>query len=142
MNRTSLQPDRYGHWLTVPFNPKDYYGFVYCISNLVTGKKYIGCKKLTSSVTKQPLKGRVNKRRSTKESNWKTYTGSSNQLNKDIEQGAFEDFHYEILELHTGAFDLKYAELCCIIQNDAVRSKKYYNQFIGRVGRCPKGSET
>ena len=53
--------------------PQDCEGFVYVITNLINNKKYIGKKLARFKVTKPPLKGRKNKRRSTKESDWKTY---------------------------------------------------------------------
>ncbi len=52
---------------------EEYIGFVYLITNLTNGKKYIGKKLAKFKVTKKPLKGKKNKRRSTKESDWRTY---------------------------------------------------------------------
>ena len=56
---------------------EEYIGFVYLITNLTNNKKYIGKKLTKFKVTKKPLKGKKNKRRSTKESDWRTYWGSS-----------------------------------------------------------------
>ena len=48
--------------------PKEYIGFVYEITDKETNMKYIGKKKFWSRVTRPPLKGKKNKRRSIKES--------------------------------------------------------------------------
>jgi len=62
----------------------DYEGFVYLITNTTTGQKYIGKKLAKFKTTKPPLKGKKNKRRGTKESDWREYYGSSDRLNADV----------------------------------------------------------
>ena len=57
--------------------PKDCEAFVYLITNTVSKQKYVGKKLAKFKTTKKPLKGRKNKRRGTKESDWRTYWGSS-----------------------------------------------------------------
>ena len=64
--------------------PEEYEGFVYLITNLTNNQKYIGKKLAKFKTTKPPLKGKKNKRRGTKESDWKTYWGSSDRLNADV----------------------------------------------------------
>ena len=72
--------------------PEDCVGFVYLITNNISGRKYIGKKlskfsKTTYKVVK--LKNGTKKRkkiRSKVDSDWKQYTGSNIELNKDIEQ--------------------------------------------------------
>ena len=59
--------------------------FVYLITNNTNGMKYVGKKLAKFKVTKQPLKGKKNKRRSTKESDWQEYWGSSDRLKADVE---------------------------------------------------------
>ena len=51
--------------------PEGYIGFVYLITNLTTGQKYIGKKLAQFKRTKPPLKGKKLKRRSTVESDWR-----------------------------------------------------------------------
>ena len=53
--------------------PEDCEAFVYLITNLIDHKKYVGKKLAKFKTTKNPLKGRKNKRRGTKESDWRTY---------------------------------------------------------------------
>ncbi len=56
----------------------DFFGYVYRITNLQTGKQYIGRKYFT-----QRRKPRGGKRRVTSESDWKRYYGSSDELKAD-----------------------------------------------------------
>ena len=64
--------------------PSDCEAFVYLITNLTNDKKYVGKKLAKFKTTKKPLKGRKNKRRGTKESDWKTYWGSNTHLVDDV----------------------------------------------------------
>ena len=68
----------------------DYYGFVYCITSTVTGRKYIGRKYF---VQKRKPKG--GKRRVTSESDWKRYYGSSDDLKRDIREIGKDSFRRE-----------------------------------------------
>ena len=72
--------------------PKDCEAFVYLITNLINHKKYVGKKLAKFKTTKKPLKGRKNKRRGTKESDWKTYWGSSEKLIADVEKYGEDKF--------------------------------------------------
>ena len=72
------------------------YGFVYRITNLKTGKKYIGKKFFYSSKTKQ-VKGK--KKRLKVSSDWQTYYGSNEELKKDVIIHGKECFKREILHL-------------------------------------------
>ena len=56
----------------------DFFGFVYRITNLQSGKQYIGRKYFW-----QKRKPRGGKRRVTSESDWKRYYGSSDELSAD-----------------------------------------------------------
>ena len=58
---------------TVTELPEECTGFVYLITNTITGRKYIGKKLARFKTTKPPLKGKKNKRRGHKESDWKDY---------------------------------------------------------------------
>ena len=90
--------------------PQDCEGFVYVITNLINNKKYIGKKLARFKVTKPPLKGRKNKRRSTKESDWKTYWGSNKHLLELLKNDPPENFKREILTLAPNKKLLTYEE--------------------------------
>ena len=83
--------------------PKDCEAFVYLITNTTNGMMYVGKKLAKFKTTKKPLKGRKNKRRGTKESDWKTYWGSSERLIADVEKHGEEQFTREILGVYTFA---------------------------------------
>ena len=114
---------------------EEYIGFVYLITNLTNGKKYIGKKLAKFKVTKKPLKGKKNKRRSTKESDWRTYWGSSDHLNADVEQLGPENFTREILYYCTSRGELSYLEAKEQFDREVLKTDDYYNGIINvRVG--------
>lgn len=76
--------------------PEGYFGFIYLIENIDTGKKYLGRKYFTASKTRQ-VKGK--KKKSRVESDWKDYYGSSDILLKDIEALGKEKFIRKIIRL-------------------------------------------
>ena len=83
----------------------DFFGFVYCITNLQSGRKYIGRKYFS-----QRRKPRGGKRRVTSESDWKKYYGSSDELKADRKLLGNELFKREILSLHATLGKVNYAE--------------------------------
>jgi len=85
---------------------KFYIGFVYQILEKDTGKSYIGYKKFWKKVTKQPLKGRKNKRHSKVESDWRTYNSSSKLLQEKIKDNP-ENYTKTILRLCKSVTELK-----------------------------------
>ena len=72
-----------------------FFDFVYRITNLQSGKQYIGRKYFWQK--RKPSNG---KRRVTSESNWKKYYGSSDELKSDVKLLGRESFKREILSLH------------------------------------------
>lgn len=112
------------------------FGFIYLITNLTNNKKYIGCKMLQKVIKRKPLKGKKNKRHETVESDWKTYTSSSNELNKDIESLGKENFKFEIIDFAYSKSHLKYLEAKYQFDNDVLLSENWYNGIINlRVGK-------
>ena len=73
----------------------DHFGFVYCITNTLTGKRYIGRKYFF-----QLRKPRGGGRRVKSESDWKKYYGSSRELTEDRKQYGNLVFKRDILSLH------------------------------------------
>ena len=97
---TEKQTDYENPWLFNghPFLSKDindYFGFVYCITNLCSGKRYIGRKYFY-----QHRKPRGKSRRVKSESDWKRYYGSSKELADDVATQGKISFKRDILSLH------------------------------------------
>tara|TARA_B100001059_G_scaffold201354_1_gene208645 strand:+ start:354 stop:782 length:429 start_codon:yes stop_codon:yes gene_type:complete len=115
--------------------PEDCEGFVYLITNLTNEQKYIGKKLARFKVTRPPLKGRKNKRRSSKESDWRTYWGSSDHLNADVKELGEDKFTREILYYCQSRGMLSYLEAKEQFDRAVLLSDEYYNGIINvRVG--------
>src|SRR6056300_1555105 len=119
--------------------PDEYEGFVYLITNLTNNQKYIGKKLAKFKTTKPPLKGRKNKRRGYKESDWKTYWGSSDRLNADVASLGEDKFTREILYLCKGRGEMSYIEAREQFDRRVLETDDYYNGIINvRVGGSDK----
>ena len=119
--------------------PEEFEGFVYLITNKKTGQKYIGKKLAKFKTTKPPLKGKKNKRRGYKESDWKTYWGSSDRLNADVKALGEKNFTREILYLCRGRGEMSYIEAREQFDRRVLESDEYYNGIINvRVGGSDK----
>ena len=118
-----------------PFNSdmiEDYIGFVYEVYDTEAKMKYIGKKKFWSKVTKPPLKGKKNKRRSLKESDWKDYYGSSEEVKSLVENTGEWRFKRKIIRLCKTLGEMSYYEMKEQLDNDVLlKPKKYYNAFVG-----------
>ena len=115
--------------------PEDCEGFVYLITNLTNEQKYIGKKLARFKVTRPPLKGRKNKRRSSKESDWRTYWGSSDHLNADVKELGEDQFTREILHYCQSRGMLSYLEAKEQFDREVLLTDEYYNGIINvRVG--------
>ena len=115
--------------------PKDIEGFVYLITNLTNNKKYVGKKLAKFKTTKPPLKGKKNKRRGYKESDWKDYWGSSDHLNEDVQTLGPENFTREILHMCPSRGVMSYLEAREQFERRVLETDEYYNGIINvRVG--------
>ena len=115
--------------------PEDVEGFVYVITNLTDNRKYIGKKLARFKTTKPPLKGRKNKRRGFKESDWRTYWGSSDHLNADVLTLGKDKFTREILHYCPSRGALSYLEAKEQFDRKVLETDEYYNGIINvRVG--------
>ncbi len=117
----------------------DFFGYVYCITNLESGKKYIGRKYFTQR--RKPRSGK-GKRRVTSESNWKNYYGSSDELKADVKTLGKSNFKREIISLHKTLGKVNYEETKQLFLNNVLiealddGSPAYYNSNI--LGRYMK----
>ena len=105
-------------------------GFVYQITNTVNGRMYIGKKLARFKKSRKPLKGRVNKRRYTVDSDWKEYFGSSDELNADIKKFGKSKFKREILFYCKSKAELSYIEAREQFARKVLESDRYYNGHI------------
>ena len=130
-----------GHWILNEnvFVDENTFGFIYEITNTVTGKKYIGKKQCKSKLKRKPLKGKKNKRIEIKESDWKEYTSSSTDLNEDIKKYGKDKFIFKILRACGSKWELAYFEIREQIDKNVLMREDYYNGIINvRIGRPPK----
>jgi len=128
------------HWGGVPPDPYKYLGFIYLITHAPTGRWYVGRKVYWYSRRKR-VKGRTNRRVITTESDWRTYTGSSKELNAFMEGRDKEEFSFEILFQGTTKSVLRYWETAIIICWSAILDTRSFNYqcdpIRGRVsGEC------
>ena len=113
------------------------FGFVYRITNIQTGKQYIGRKYF---VQKRKPKG--GKRKVTSESDWKKYYGSCPELKEDIKKFGKNIFKREILSLHTSVGRTNFEETRQLFLHNVLTEKltddtpAYYNSnILGRYYR-------
>ena len=115
--------------------PEDCEAFVYLITNLIDHKKYVGKKLAKFKTTKNPLKGRKNKRRGTKESDWRTYWGSNAHLVDDVLRLGEHRFTREILHYCPSRGVASYLEAQEQFERKVLETDEYYNGIINvRIG--------
>ena len=116
--------------------PEDCIGFIYLITNTASGRKYIG-KKLakfskTSYKTVKLKNGTKKKKkiRSKIDSDWHTYYGSNDELNKDVESQGASNFTREILYYCNSKALCSYIEAREQFTRKVLESTEYYNGQI------------
>jgi len=120
--------------------PEDCVGFVYLITNKLSGRKYIGKKLAKFSKTSYKvvkLKNGNKKRKRIKskiDSDWQLYYGSNDQLNKDITELGADNFTREILFYCTSKAACSYIEAREQFNHRVLESDDYYNgQIVCRI---------
>ena len=116
--------------------PETCVGFVYLITNTVSGKQYIGKKlskfsKTTYKIVK--LKNGTKKKKRIKskiDSDWLTYYGSNDELNKDIQTLGSDKFKREILYYCKSKAECSYIEAREQFRHQVLESDDYYNGQI------------
>jgi len=112
--------------------PDGYQGFVYLITNKLSGKRYIGKKNFFFKQQKTIQKNGVKKKKSIKkESDWKSYYGSNDDLKNDVVLYGAEHFERVILHLCPSKALMGYLELREQIDHRVLEySDKFYNKWI------------
>jgi hypothetical protein len=116
--------------------PEECVGFVYLITNNLTGRKYIGKKlakfiKTTYKTIKLKNGNKKRKKiRSKIDSDWQLYYGSSPELTKDIEQLGPGNFTREILYYCRSKSECSYIEAREQFSRRVLETDDYYNGHI------------
>ena len=108
--------------------PPNVIGFVYLITNTLTGKKYVGKKLFTKAGYKQ-VKGKRKKLR--KESDWAEYYGSNKALQADVASHGVVNFTREILHLCATRGQCSYLEAKEQLTRDVLMlPDQWYNEQV------------
>lgn len=125
----------YGHWrYEGEIIVDECFGFVYLITNLVSGKKYLGKKQFHS----------YRKKKRVAESKWHMYTGSSTELNADIRKLGKHKFTFRILQVYKTRGGLVYGEanlqhkMNTLTEKDKEGERVWYNKQIASTKFIPK----
>jgi hypothetical protein len=140
--------------LSVNDMPEGTYGFIYMVSHIPTGKKYLGKKVLYFERTKklgkkelealkeerkeQGIGGRVPlKKKVITESDWKTYYGSQKEILELVKEGNQEDFKREILQYVPDKKQLTYFECKYLFINEVLETRNNYinDNILGKFYR-------
>ena len=111
-------------------------GFVYLITNTVSGRKYIGKKLAKFSKTTQKtvkLKNGTKKKKKIRtkvDSDWRDYYGSSPELSKDVEALGTDKFTREILFMCKSKAECSYIEAREQFTRKVLETTDYYNGHI------------
>ena len=109
----------------------DNFGFVYRITNLTNQRLYLGRKVFW--FRRKPPGG---KRKVKKESDWKKYYGSCDELKADVKSLGKENFRREIISLHKTLGKTNFAETEALFKYKVLTEKMedgsplYYNSQI------------
>jgi len=129
------------NWENIPTQEEidNSFGFIYRITHLPSGIKYIGKKQLHSKTRKPPLKGKKRKRLVIKESDWREYFSSSEEIQRLLAKDGPDAFKREILCLTSCAWENMWLEHKYQVDENVLFRDDYINGIIHiRLGRPPK----
>ena len=131
---TGIDYENPWYYMERPFSGdliRDYYGFVYRITNLTNQRQYIGRKYFWSFRTPKGKKRKVKQ-----ESDWRKYYGSCPELREDIERIGKLNFSRTILSLHKTKGKTNFEETRQLFYHNVLTEEldtgvpKYYNSNI------------
>ena len=121
---------------------RDFYGFVYNITNVQNQRQYIGRKYFWQKRKPRAKDQTTKRRRVTSESNWRDYYGSCPELKEDVAKFGKESFRRTILSLHKTPGKVNYEETRQLFLNNVLTESLtdgtplYYNSNV--LGRYYK----
>ena len=140
--------DSQGHWDSAfPMDPNKYLGFIYLVTNLLNGKKYVGKKNYKhggKTYHKRADGSKQTNYRKGTDTNWRDYTGSSEDLNADIEEFGIDNFEFRVIREYKTRGGLHYAECNLQHKRNVLTAtlpngeRAYYNKTISAVKFLPK----
>ena len=116
--------------------PEDCVGFVYIITNTISGRMYVGKKLARFKTTRYRRHTQKNGKKVRKKirgavaSDWQEYYGSSDQLNRDVESIGRDQFQREILYYCRSKAECNYIEAREQFARKVLESDQYYNGHI------------
>jgi len=116
--------------------PEQCVGFVYIITNTVSGRMYVGKKLARFKTTRYKMHTQKNGKKVRKKirgavaSDWQDYYGSSDQLNRDVESIGRDSFRREILYYCRSKAECNYIEAREQFARKVLESDQYYNGHI------------
>lgn len=111
----------------------DNFGFIYLITDIINDKLYIGRKNFFSLKKDTKKTTSKRKKRIRKESDWKSYYGSSSLIKESVKKFGPENFKREILLLCKSQGELNYNETKYLFKHNVLEDDRYYNDNI--IGR-------
>lgn len=115
------------HWIGCTPDPARYFGFIYVITDLTTGKRYVGKKQYWMSRRAKGCKSKVTDKQSPRwkptcwlPSDWQYYKGSSKNLHAYMEEHPKHKYEYRIVRQCRARGTLHYAEIEAIIRTGAL----------------------
>jgi hypothetical protein len=116
--------------------PEECVGFVYIITNTVSGRMYVGKKLARFKTTRYKMHTQKNGKKIRKKirgavaSDWQEYYGSSDQLNRDVESLGRDRFQREILYYCRSKAECNYIEAREQFARKVLESNQFYNGHI------------
>jgi hypothetical protein len=130
------------NFTTIEDFPQDSFGFIYKITNVVTGKFYIGKKSLYHNIKKKLTKKELAEqtgpgrksitKRVQKESDWATYWGSNKEILEEIKTKGNLAFTRKILKIVNTKKELTYWEIAYQCQYNVLLIDSYNDNILGK----------